>query len=387
MSDELTIESKTKIAADAAITVNAYLEELNERLTANGIESAFSIVSDTQEIIIDILNKVGSTTKLGTDTCMQLIHDELGTPDEFVNQYIQDHNISAKIPFSNNSTKILMKRPRMRKITQVNPQKRINRLNNFIKNIIGYSFLIMPMVLITISLLIRLSQGRIAYDYSGYEIFVLSSISLLFFTVNEIYSGFSGKLIATKKTTITLRYLYRGTLISHFILAIHANVTGFYRYSEDAAWSFFFAIVFSEILIFLRDHVNGLFPLESEFRKKIRFFTPPYLLLLVVILLLPYSNYDVDIVITLITLIIGIWVKKKNHRVSPRFYIILLTLLFTSLVSEHDLSYLAVILPLYYLYNGINSRYNLSFNIGGLNKPFKYLKGKLNEYYEEQNQY
>lgn len=387
LSDELKIETKTKIAADAAITVNAYLEELNERLTANRIESAFSIVSDTQEIIIDILNKVGSPTKLGTDTCMQLIHDELGTPDEFVDQYVQDHSLTARIPLSDNDTKILMKRPRIRKNSKDEQNEGKNGVFGFLRNILNYSFLILPLILISSSLLIRLEQGRVAYDYSGYEIFVLSSFSLLFFTINELYSGFSGKLIATKKTTITLRYLYRGSLISHFILGFHATITRGFRYSEDAAWYFFFAIIFLEILIFLRDHVDGLYPLESEFRKRIRFLTPPYLMLLLVFIIFPYSDDDTDIVITLITVAVGIWIRRKKYKVSPRFYLVLFTLLFTSLVSEHDFIIMAGIIPLYYLYAGLNSKYNLSFNKGGLNKPFKYLKAKLNEYYEEQDQY
>lgn len=383
MSDELKIEAKTKIAADAAITVNAYLEELNERLTENGVENAFSIVSDTQEIIIDILNKVGSPTKLGTDTCMQLIHEELGTPDEFVQQYIQDNNIATSFSLSDNGEKILMKRPRIRKIRKVKPKKNKNGVYKFIKNTIGYSFLITPLILISITLLIRLTQGRFAYN-RGNVIFVLSAFSLLFFSLNELFSGFKGKLIASKNTTIKIRYLYRGALIAHFILGFHAYFTSGNYYSVYAAWSFFFAIMFSEILIFLRDHINGLYPLEPEFRKWIRFLTPPYLLLLTALFLFPYSGYrEIDFPILVITIAVGIWVKRKNYQVSPRFYIFLFTLQFTMFVEQQYLIPLAFILPLYYIYSFIKPRYNFSFNLGGLNKPGRFLKRKLKEYYEE----
>lgn len=391
MSDELKIETKTKIAADAAITVNAYLEELTARLATSGIENAFSIVSDTQEIIIDILNKVGSPTKLGTDTCMQLIHEEFGTPDEFVQQYIQDHNLTKSFPRGNDS-KLLMKRPRAERIIKSKKVKQKRRnigLTSFIKNLVGYTFLLIPLVLISSALLIRLVEGRPAYNSWQGEIFTLLVISAVFFTTNELYSGLGGKLIISKGKTILLRHLFRGALLSHLLLALHAVFSGYYfYYSEDAAWIFFFILLFTEIIIFFRDHVTGLYPLEPEFRKWIRFFTPPYLLLLTAILFFPgIGSEEADFPIFFITLIISIWIRRKKYKVSPRFYLVFLTLMFISQVSNPEFMALIIIIPVYYLYSAFKSRDIFQFSMGPFSKPFKLIKRKLNEYYDEQKEY
>ena len=185
-----------------------------------------------------------------------------------------------------------------------------------------------------------------------------------------------------KNTTITLRYLYRGALISHFILALHADITGNYDLTEEAYYMFFFIIVFSEILIFLRDHIKGFYPLEPNYRKWIRFFTPPYLLLLSTFALIPFWDYEeIEFSILLITIIVGLWVKRMKYQVSPRFFIMLFTLQFTTLVENEYLIPFAFILPLYYIFPVFKPKFH--FNFGGLNKPGRFLKRKLKEYYEE----
>lgn len=342
MTDELKIESKTKIAADAAISINRYLEELNAKLVEIGVENAYTIISDTEEIIIDLLNAVGSPTKLGTEMVIKLIQDEIGTPDEFIEQYIQDLNNAGETQISslNLEGKLLVRR--RRKVNKIKSRKE-KKSNDTLSILLHY----LPILYLTI--------GAISFFgvYFGNEHlinfgFVLYLLAWFTQTVFEVYQGRTGNLQFTVRKTIKNRYIIRGLFLLNLglIYSIFVNEYYFGLNSELFITIMFLTFLSLETVILLRDHTEGNFPLEKNYRPAIRFITPAYLLLLLsLFFLLAPGYYEKFYYAQVLAFIAGIWAYMKKTPVTYRFYIITFAVQFTSTLLADDLFGLFIAYP------------------------------------------
>ncbi len=357
MTGKLKIEEKVDIAADAAISIHAYLEELNYKLIEAKIDNTFSICTDTEEMIVEMLTAVGSKTKLGADVVMQLIHDEFGTPDQFVRIYTNEQKI-------NTDDTILIKRQRNNKIKITNFKGIFPTLTEKIRYMIKYIVVFSPIILLTVNFLIPVIERDIFYVlyYYIFEILIFTTLAASMQILHELFSGKTGKLVLTKQNTIRTRSIYKGLVLSQIIIAL--NILGFiernstimyyteinddgieYTYQQikvNKYYDYFIlensiliiiitsiilAMIIPEIIIILRDHAVGFYPLEPNFKHSIRFLTTPYILLIISVYCGVNSDYynDLGYGAILFSALSYLLVRIKKLRVSPRFKIILLT--------------------------------------------------------------
>lgn len=386
MTDELKIESKTKIAADAAISINRYLEELNAKLVEIGVENAYTIISDTEEIIIDLLNAVGSPTKLGTEVVIKLIQDEIGTPDEFIEQYIQDLNNAGETQISSINLEGKQLVRRRRRVAKLKSKK--EKQSNEKLSVLAYY---LPILYLTISAMLFFG----VYSYDDYLIFYGFFFYLLAWLTQagfEIFQGRTGKLQFTVRKTIKNRYIIRGLFLLNLGLVYSIFVNEYWNYYLRQDSGLFLTIMFFgflsfEMVIFLRDHTDGNFPLEKNFRPAIRFITPAYLLLLLsLFFLLAPGFYEKYYYAQVLAFTAGIWAYIKKTPVTYRFYITAFAVQMASTLLVDDWFYLFVAYPIIMI---ILSLFGSSKKIvetpkrrGPITKTINAISLKLDEYYQ-----
>lgn len=338
------IENRVAIAADAALSVNAYLEELNYKLVSVGVNNALSICQDTEEIIVEVLLHVGSEKKLGADVVMQLIHEELGTPDLFIKQYLENNDGSNYESQNRENSKILLKREKTKvKWDRNRLFARVARIFKGIITLLLHIIEFSPVILLTLAMTYILMNGF--YDTQIFST-ILIAVGALIYSIIEIKSAVSGKLVLTMKDTKMLRSYIRGLLLGFTVIALHElNLIGLYsviyingnlynivkaEYFYNDMYAYYdmlHIVIFCSILlltiesiILIRDHKSGLYPLEPEFKHKIRYLTPPYLLLFTSIILTIFNVFVLSIVLPVIAFI---YAKQKKYSISPRFAILI----------------------------------------------------------------
>ncbi|MCY3414048.1 MAG: hypothetical protein INQ03_20560 [Candidatus Heimdallarchaeota archaeon] len=375
-NDILNIETRTKIAADAALTIQQYLNDLNQSLVANGIDNSYSIVSDTEEIIIDVLNGVGSPTKLGTDVVMDLIHKEIGTVETFVAQYTSD-----KMAYETKDGIQLVKR---RRLTNQSPKTALQHVTSPIVSLILKTAVLSTPALLFIGFLFALMNPNHFFDnlvYARLEptiYFVI--IATVLFIGQEVYSGITGKLILEKESNRKLRTFHRGLLSTHLLFAVLTNYlvlreVNHYLAHSSTDWDSYLSNIFlfdlladsvdllsiifsifvvTECVVLLRDHLPNLYPLEPEFKHSIRFLTPSYILIEISLFILFITYYqsieELEWIVMVTSTVAFYWIWLRNIKVSSRVYVMIFTIQMLAIQFDIDMIYF---INLYWPYLGV----------------------------------
>ncbi len=397
-----SIEGKIPIAADAAELVLAYLDELNTKLNQAGVKNAYLIVSDVESMIIEVLQRQGKTTKLGNDEVLKIINEEFDDPDEFIKIYLADmnpevHDKKVDRFRSDPNQRRLVRRNRKQSPKTVKTKKKKAIIPKTLRNIAA----LIPLIFILMAITFNLgSYFDNTYRYMDAS-FVLTIVSVAVFTMYEFITGLNGKLIVNINRSLLIRYSYRGFYISGIIITwmqyyrLYRIYISFPYYRN---FSYFFAsfqiilityaalFVFTELMIFMRDHIPKFYPLEADFRPIIRFFTPPYLLVgsgILIFFLDPryYENVTAGTIMVLVGIL---WAIIRNYKVSLRFYIVSIVFIFsTGIYSNYDeVFYVASYGFLLYL-GYLALRYILKLRPRGGKGVIRKIKNQYSDYYNQ----
>ncbi len=352
------IEKKVPLAADAALLINGYLEELNEKLVFSGAQEVYSIVNDTEEIIVEMLKNLRSPTKLGSDVVIELIHEKLGTPGEFVRQYLYDVNSTLleeglKIDYDSNQ---LVKRGGERNDIRHTHKKYPFKISKYV--------LFTPIVLIIFSMIILPDFESIYLIPFTNISMILTGLATAIYILVEIDSSLNGKTRLSVRNSIRMRSGFRGLIVFNLVLRYyqfaraqlllerydtvflefegHFSGYGSELYGEQVEhfrsllWLGIAFFLVLELVIIYRDHKTGLFPLEKDFKPFIRFATLSYILIIasIIMFIIASSSSSLYFYVQILAAAAGIWAYVSRTLVSFRFYTIVLAILLVAGLLE-----------------------------------------------------
>ena len=232
--------------------------------------------------------------------------------------------------------------------------------------------------------------GNAPWDFFNYwfEILFFTIYAVIGYALLELQTGFRGMLPFAKNIMITYRNTFRGFLIAQYVLIqVVASFVGIFQRHEIVltfpAFILILLYISNEIIILSRDHINGLYPLEPDFRPFIRLFTPHYLLVEIPFLLTlgyiasPFNQDLFNSLVAILPAIAAIITYVKKYPVSARYWITLISLQLAAMFFSQLAQLLIFILPVMYI--GRHFPRKLRLNFGWL-QP---VKTKYKEYYEQ----
>lgn len=404
------IEKKVPLAADAALLINGYLEELNEKLVFSGAQEVYSIVNDTEEIIVEMLKNLKSPTKLGSDVVIELIHEKLGTPGDFVRQYLYDVNSTLveeglRLDYDSNQ---LVRRGGERDDNRHTHKKYPFKISKYV--------ILTPFMLIIISIFMHPRYNHIELISIANISIVLTGLAIAIYILIEIDSALNGETRLSVRNSIRMRSLFSGLLI--FNLGMYYWQLLSVKSSFDWYLIRYFAGVFNEqpgsifyverithlqnilrlgiafflvlqLVIFFRDRKSGLYPLEKDFKPLIRFATLSYILLIssIITLTLALSNNQLYIFAQILAAGAGIWSYVSRTPVSYRFHILVIAVLvIVELFAGYQLAYpyLLIMLILTRLFRLREMDENNRWEQGWTQRTLMSLNNRLQEYYNQE---
>lgn len=314
------VEQKTHIAADAGQAIAAYLEELTEKMVKAKIRNAYANTSQIEEKIIDLLLSQESTTKIGLDVVLSLIHTEIGTPDEVVTEYqSMEKELKSMHELMEISTTKLKKREKV-------PNNKYDEMGiSRFTNIASLIILLLSAIFNTaITHFISMFE-----DYIYYNLLVQITI-ISIFIFKESNSGNTGKLPYNYWLSKNFRYLVRGSFLvilmnNYLIFRINDN-------DDSLLISLFIKIVLFyiyEYVIRNRDTKIGKYPLEPNGRSALRYISLPYLFLIfgmISFIAIPYGHNNEEALFGNASIILGAFAGISAYAmrkdVSIRFYLV-----------------------------------------------------------------
>ncbi|MHA2249952.1 MAG: hypothetical protein ACXAD7_06300 [Candidatus Kariarchaeaceae archaeon] len=305
------LDDKLPISGDAAETVAAYLEELNTKLLRVGVDNSYSIVAETENLILDEIRKLDKTTKTTVDEALSILKKQ-GSPDDIVKNYLELHNL--QYPDTYDTTFEID--PNTHKLP-----KREGTFSIGMGQILGRVILSIPIFFIVLALL-NLEEGES-------EPFLV--LSMVTFLTHEIYTGIQGKMFETYAVTLFFRKLYRAMLFSATVLVFSIDRIRSYLvfdwnnnvHENPLLWISMLIIV--ELAVFTRDHTYGFHPIEPDFRPAVRFLTLPYVLMVASLTLMIFhfelfnQEYKMELYLSLSILAV-LSTSIMKFRASLRFY-------------------------------------------------------------------
>lgn len=404
------IEKKVPLAADAALLINGYLEELNEKLVFSGAQEVYSIVNDTEEIIVEMLKNLKSPTKLGSDVVIELIHDKLGTPGEFVRQYLHDVNSTLveeglKIDYDSNQ---LVRRGGERDNIRHTHKKYPFKISKYV--------IFAPIVLIIISIFMHPRYNYIELITITNISIILTGLAILIYILVEVDSALNGETRLSVRNSIRMRSLFNGLVIFKLGLYYYQlsslkstfewylifyfdgdydRHSGSIFYVERIAHiqnilnigiAFFLVI---QVVIFYRDHKSGLYPLEKDFKPLIRFATLSYILLIssIIMLTLALSNFQLYVFAQILAAGAGIWSYVSRTPVSFRFHILVIAVLvIVELFEGYQLAfpYILIMLGLTRLFRIREKDDSIRWTQEWSQKALMSINKRLQRYYDQE---
>lgn len=383
MKNKLEIENKVAIAADAAIAVSQYLEELNAKLIYEGFLDAYTIVADVEEDIVQMLRKAGSETKLGTDVVFEIIHANFGTTNQFIRAY-RDENDTP-----NGSTYL----------------KKNYKSDNLKRNL--HKMILVITLGLSIALLgesnvflIKIIFDDYVYRYINsviwYYVIPINLISVFVFAFYELKQGIKGKSLISVENNLRYRQIFRGFLWMNNLLIIGLNFRlernnyfgeyniGEYNISYDYIYFQITLLILVELVIYFRDNTKGWYGLsEKKYLYLVRFITIPYLMLYAGIIFSFMGIYVNDagilvISICFLTISVSLMQESKYHP-TLRYYTILIFSFILIFMSEFLLT---IFFPIVIFWTLFVSNYFAKKE--GTKGLVEKMKNKLEEYYSSQ---
>ncbi len=354
------IEKKIPIAADAAETVTAYLNEINMRLIKAGVEDSYIIVSQIEENILDTLKELGKETKITINEVLDVINS-ISTPEEFVKEYTRSSEMSDIY----NREDLIIKQGR-----DLPKRVKKEKIKPVIKNPIHIDSLfvaIYKLIFIITILVVPVDIFSLVHSLYTFNLLLLGRsltglvLINLFYFFNELISAFNGKLLFSVKTSKKIRYTIRGLNLT----TLYINIYTYFNYGRILFYfthyqNFFISylgqfiiiniIVFivTELFIFMRDHISGLYPLEPDYKPAIRFITIPYLTVYAGIFAMsPDQNVLIAMFIFYFGYLYGI---LRNYPLTMRYHVFIWSLMFNSMVIGYYLPNEYTLLPLFNIF-------------------------------------
>ncbi|MCE7736937.1 MAG: hypothetical protein GPJ54_18780 [Candidatus Heimdallarchaeota archaeon] len=337
------IEEKVAISGDGAELIQSYLNELNMKLLAAGITESYSIVMEAETLFISEINELNKKTKV-TVYEVQKIIEKHGTPDEIVQRYKQASEAQMDEEFYSMD---FGARELIKRSTNLNSD--LKKLKNASFHGLGLITLILPPILLTLAL-IHLNQyeGNFIVFVTFLEIVKISDdraitfiiLGSILFSVQEITTGLRGKLFISLRNTIRLRtynrsIIFTGALASFWLTRIPREYVfnPFTRkrdievdlpYTESILTAWIVLFIITEIIIFARDHLSTLYPLQPRFTPYQRFLKIHYILVILAIIILTIFTGDPSRNTLIIAMSLGVVATlltySKNYNPGPRFY-------------------------------------------------------------------
>ncbi|MDH5404079.1 MAG: hypothetical protein OEY49_16395, partial [Candidatus Heimdallarchaeota archaeon] len=331
----MTIEKlNIALSGDSAEILSNFLDDLNHKLVKAGIKDAYSIVLETQDIIFNKLRDLNKSTKITNDEVIAVIN-LMGSSDSLVKEYIKDQDYSKnhnEINISPSSKKLEKRRYHLKENSSIN-------LTNIVY------------LLLNIGLIISYSIA--AYNtYLEYYDFVLITIVIpaSIFISYEIFSAFRGKLIFEYRKSLIFRrmnrlflfgfaYAYSFIYIQQMYYFRNANFLLRHKYfNSESLIVFILVYLFVEFIIFIRDHLPNLYPLEPILSNPVKYIKIPYLFLYTGVcfsLLAATHNHLYDshfwialyTGISLVLVSIAFYLQRKRYPdIGFRFFVITLSI-------------------------------------------------------------
>lgn len=356
------IDEKVAISGDGAELIQSYLNELNMKLLAAGITESYSIVMEAETLFISEINELNKKTKV-TVYEVQKIIEKHGTPDEIVQRYKQASEAQMDEEFYSMDfgARELIKR-------STNIKSDVHKLTSFILHGLGLITLFLPPLLLTIAL-IHLNQyeGNFLLFVTVLEIVSISDdraiafavVGLVLFAIQEITTGYRGKLFISLRNTIRIRtynrsIIFAGAIASFWIMrvprALIFNPATLKRdleialpYSEDILTVWIVLFVISEIIILSRDHISSLYPLQPRFTPYQRVIKIHYIFLFLAVILLTISTGNDNENILRIAMIFGVIATlltySKYYNPGLRFYFVAQIIPMIGLLKQSNARY------------------------------------------------